>query len=446
MQEEQMLPQAIEAEQAVLGGIMLNPEQIQSLGRLQIEHFYMPANRLIFAAMLELDDKGYPVDALTLKDYLEQRKQLERAGGENYLGELISAIPTAAHNGHYANIVSDRFISRKLIDECRKIEKAIIENESSVIEQLDFAETRILSVADKVERNEVSNEMADVMDSTMVGIQERHIDSGDTGITTGIKSLDVIVDASPGDLIILAGRPSMGKTALGLNILRDNAKNGKRGAIFTLEMPASQIAERLVASEAKINARKLRKKRLDANEWARFAAVHNGIESLPIFIDDTPGIGVRHISATARRIKKKHGGLDMILIDYLQLMGSDVKGKTEAQELAHITTSLKNLAKELAIPIILLSQLNRSLESRDDKRPIASDLRGSGSIEQDADVIMFAYREFVYSHKKEDEEKVEIIVNKFRAGGPGEVNLRFQGKYVLFSDLSQDKEVLKKAA
>ena len=437
---EHVPPHAHDAELAVLGGIMLDSEALERLeGGLLPEHFYAERHRLIFNAMVELAGKGQPVDALTVKDYLEQRSQLDSCGGEAYLGELISAIPTAANVKHYGHIVRDRAVLRQLLNVCSRVSQNVYEEPGlDVGEHLDQAEMDVLAVAEKFSRSRPTfSKMSDLMIEGYHQLEKRYAEKkAVTGVPTGFADLDEITSGMQrSDLLIIAGRPSMGKTAFAMNLARNAAmetEDSKAVAVFSLEMSCQQIALRMLASEARVNMKLLRTGRFSAEDWRKLAAHSGALAESPIFIDDTPAISVLELRSKCRRLKREADGLDLVIIDYLQLMSGRHDAERREQEISEITRSLKGLAKELNVPVIALSQLNRSLESRADKRPMMSDLRESGAIEQDADVIAFIYRDEVYNKKPENEGLAELIIAKQRNGPTGTVNLTFLNEYTRF--------------
>ena len=430
---EHVPPHAMDAELAVLGGIMLDPEALERLeGSLLPEHFYVERHRLIFGAMMDLAAKGQPVDGLTIKDYLEQRSLLDNCGGESYLGELISAIPTSANVKHYASIVRDRAVLRELLSVCSKVSQKVYQSpEIEVGDHLDQAEMDMLAVAERFSRSRPTfSKMSDLMIDGYHALEKRYAEKrAVTGTPTGFTDLDEITSGlQPSDLLIIAGRPAMGKTAFAMNLARNAAMQSDfpgSVAVFSLEMSVQQIAMRMLACEARVNMKLLRTGRFSADDWRKLAAASGSLAESPIFIDDTPAISVTDLRSKCRRLKKETGKLNLIIIDYLQLMSGRADAERREQEISEITRSLKGLAKELDVPVIALSQLNRSLESRADKRPMMSDLRESGAIEQDADIIMFVYRDEVYNKKPENEGHAELIIAKQRNGPTGTVNLTF---------------------
>ena len=439
---EHVPPHARDAELAVLGGIMLDPEALERLeGSLLPEHFYVERHRLIFTAMLELTKNGQPVDGITVKDFLEQRDQLDTCGGEAYLAELISAIPTSAHVRHYADIVRERAVLRELLQVCSRVSQRVYEEpDLDVGEHLDQAEMEMLAVAEKFSRARPTfSQLNELMTEGYKQLEKRYAEKkAITGVPTGYADLDEITSGlQRGDLIIIAGRPSMGKTAFAMNLARNAAiesDDPRAVAVFSLEMSSQQLALRMLASEARVDMKLLRTGRFSAEDWRKLAHAVGTLAEAPIFIDDTPAISVLELRSKCRRLKKEHGGLDLVIIDYLQLMSGRADAERREQEISEITRSLKGLAKELDVPVIALSQLNRSLESRGDKRPMMSDLRESGAIEQDADLITFIYRDEVYNKKPDNEGLAEIIIAKQRNGPTGTVHLTFLHRYTRFEN------------
>jgi len=439
---EHVPPHALDAELAVLGGIMLDPEALERLeGAVLPEHFYVERHRLIFGAMMELAAKGQPVDGLTIKDYLEQRDLLDNCGGESYLGELISAIPTSANVRHYGSIVRERAVLRELLSVCSKVSQKVYQSpEIAVGDHLDQAESEMLAVAERFSRSRPTfSKMSELMIEGYHALEKRYAEKrAITGTPTGFHDLDEITSGlQPSDLLIIAGRPAMGKTAFAMNLARNAAMQSETPgavAVFSLEMSVQQIALRMLACEARVNMKLLRTGRFSADDWRKLAAASGSLAESPIFIDDTPAISVMELRSKCRRLKKESGNLSLIIIDYLQLMSGRADAERREQEISEITRSLKGLAKELDVPVIALSQLNRSLESRADKRPMMADLRESGAIEQDADIIMFVYRDEVYNKKPENEGLAEIIIAKQRNGPTGTVNLTFLHEFTRFEN------------
>ena len=441
---ERIPPHSLDAERAVLGGVMLDPDALERLeGNLVAEYFYVEAHQLIFGSMLELSAAGQPVDALTIKDYLEQRDNLQRCGGEVYLGDIVESVPNAANISGYAQIVRDRAVLRYILRACGDVSQDIYTKpDYAVDDQLDQAEQKILKIAEDFERSRPGfAKIRELMVKTYKQLETRYAEQKPiTGITTGFADLDEMTSGlQRSDLLIIAGRPSMGKTAFAMNLARNAAfeSDAKEPvAMFSLEMSSDQIAMRWLAAEARVNMKNLRTGRFSADDWRKLATASGALAESPIHVDDTPAISVLGIRSKCRRLKHELGGLGLVIIDYLQLMSGRIDAERRDLEISEITRSLKGLAKELDVPVVALSQLNRSLESRADKRPMMSDLRESGAIEQDADVIMFIYRDEVYNPKPENEGLAEVIVGKQRNGPTGTVNLTFLKEYTRFESHS----------
>ena len=439
---ERIPPHAYDAERAVLGGIMLDPEALERLeGTLHPEHFYVEANANIFRAIQELAGRGQPVDALTIKDHLERRDELAGCGGEAYLADLISAVPTSANVRHYADIVRERSVLRELLGVCSSVSREIYEDTArDVNEHLDLAEKNILAVAENFNRSRPTfRDMGSLMKESYQELEARYAEKkAITGIPTGFDDLDIMTSGMQrGDLIIIAGRPSMGKTAFSMNLAQNaSMRSDDTGvvAVFSLEMSSQQIAMRMLACEARVDMQHLRTGRFSAEDWRKLAAASGSLAESAIYVDDTPAISVLELRSKCRRLKREAKKLDLVVIDYLQLMSGRSDSDNRAQELSEITRALKGLAKELSVPVIALSQLNRSLESRADKRPMMADLRESGAIEQDADIIMFIYRDEVYQKKPDNEGLAEVIVAKQRNGPIGNVKLTFIHRYTRFEN------------
>ncbi len=437
-------PQSIEAEQAVLGGLMLAPDAYDIVGDALGEHdFYRRDHQLIFRAIRELAEKSKPFDALTLGEWFESMGESEQVAGGAYLIELASTTPSAANIKAYAEIVRDKAVLRKLIEVGTTIVNDGFQpegRESSEI--LSAAEQQVFAIAEAGARGRtdftaINTALSEAFDV----LQTRYAAGGSvTGLSTGYTELDeMTAGLQPTDLLILAARPAMGKTTLALNIAEYAAiKSKKAVAVFSMEMSASQLALRLISSNGRVNAQRLRSGQLEDEDWSRVSSAIRMLKESKIFIDDTPGLSPDALRAKARRLKREHD-LGLVVVDYLQLMA--VPGNTEnrATEISEISRSLKHLAKELNVPVIALSQLNRSLETRADKRPVMADLRESGAIEQDADVIMFIYRDDYYNKENSpDKGLAEIIIGKQRNGPTGSLKLKFFGEYTRFDNLSHD--------
>ncbi|HEX7814352.1 replicative DNA helicase [Dyella sp.] len=440
-------PHSLEAEQAVLGGLMLSPDSLDKVAdKLSEQDFYRKDHRLIWRAITELANKGMPCDAITLGEWFEANGLAELIGGSSYLIELANATPSAANIGAYADIVREKSILRQLIDAGTQItEDGYRPEGQSVQEVMEKAEQRVFKIAESGARGKKDTvTMREAVKDAFRILSERYENRGQlTGASTGFDDLDELTSGlQPSDLIIVAARPSMGKTAFSVNIAEAVAMRSKKAVIvFSMEMSASQLAFRLISSVGRIHQQHLRNGDLAEEDWPRVTNAIAILSEAKIFIDDTPGLSPVELRSRARRIHRENGGLGLIVIDYLQLM--QVPGNTEnrATEISEISRSLKGLAKELNVPVIALSQLNRSLEQRADKRPMMSDLRESGAIEQDADVIMFIYRDEYYNKESPDKGLAEIIIGKQRNGPTDTVKLTFLGHYTKFENYAPDSFV-----
>ena len=429
-------PHNLEAEQMILGGVLINNDALnQVVDILSSEDFYREAHAHIYEAMLSLYNRDDPVDLVTLSQILKEMNLLDKVGGTDYLASLAEATSTSAGIIHHARIVKDLSTRRGLIVECSRISEACFEFANDTDEVLDLAEQSIFDIAERTidqnffPMNEVIKESFKKLESTS------HKDSFITGVATGFTDFDnITAGLQPSDLIIIAGRPSMGKTSLALNMAYNAALGDKLGvAVFSLEMSRLQLGIRLLGLDAMIDASKLRRGSLQDDEWGRLTDAANRLSELPLYIDDTSGLSVLELKAKARRLKKRFG-ISLLVIDYLQLMQSKKSTESRQQEISDISRSLKALAKDLNIPVVALSQLNRKVEDRPNKRPILADLRESGAIEQDADVILFIYREELYNRTEENKGKAEINIAKHRNGPIGKVDLTFREKYTKFDN------------
>lgn len=433
---DRMPPQNIEAEQAVLGAIFLEPSSLITASEILIpEDFYRAAHQKIFHVMLKLADQGKAVDLVTVTEELAAAKLIEDTGGVSYLNELAGAVPTAANIEYYARIVEEKSLLRRLIRTATNIATDGYTREDEVETVLSEAEKSILEVAQRKNAGAFHN-IKDVLVRTYDNIEMMHNRVGDiTGIPTGFTELDrMTAGFQRNDLIIVGARPSVGKTAFALNIAQNVAiKAGENVAIFSLEMGAEQLVMRMLCAEGNIDAQRLRTGSLTDEDWGKLTMAMGSLSNAGIFIDDTPGVRVNDIRAKCRRLKQEHG-LGMILIDYLQLiLGSGRSGENRQQEVSEISRALKQLARELEVPVIALSQLSRGVEQRQDKRPMMSDIRESGSIEQDADIVAFLYRDDYYDKESENKNIIEIIIAKQRNGPVGTVQLAFVKEYNKFS-------------
>lgn len=437
-------PHSVEAEQAVIGGLMLdNKAWDQVADRVTHKDFYRLDHQLIFESIATLAEKGQPFDVVTLAENLEPRGKLEDAGGLAYLGVLARDTPSASNIKAYADIVRERSVLRNLIGVAGKIaDDAFNPDGRESKEILDEAERAVFQIAEQGMRGEQGfRSLKTLVKGAVEYIDEMHErKDGMVGVSTGYDDLDKMTSGlAPGDLVIVAGRPSMGKTTFAMNICEYAAvTSGKPVAIFSLEMPGEALALRMLSSMGRINQQRIRSGKLLDDDWPRLTSAVELLANVPLFIDDTAGLNPTELRARARRLVREHGNPGLIMIDYLQLM--QVPGNTEnrATEISEISRSLKAIAKELKTPVIALSQLNRSLEQRPNKRPVMSDLRESGAIEQDADIIMFIYRDEVYNEDTADKGMAEIIIGKQRNGPTGTVRLTFVGEFTRFENFTPD--------
>ncbi|MFW5425791.1 MAG: replicative DNA helicase [Methylophagaceae bacterium] len=433
-------PHSVEAEQSVLGGLLLDNRSWEKIADLLVENdFYRRDHQLIFRAISELFEQSQPVDVITLAEWHDKRDELDQVGELAYLGMLARDTPSAANIVAYASIVRERSVLRQLIAVGTSISNVAFNPEGrNSDEMLDLVERQVFEIAEKgakrkggfVQVKEVLSKVVDRIDTLF------EQDSPITGLSTGFTDFDMQTSGlQPADLVIVAGRPSMGKTTFAMNLAEHAAIKSKQPvAVFSMEMPADSLAMRMLSSLGQIDQHRLRTGRLNDDDWPRLTSAIALLNEAPLFIDDTPALTVTELRARARRLKREHG-LSLIVIDYIQLMqGSG--GENRATEISEISRSLKALGKELNVPVVALSQLNRSLEQRPNKRPIMSDLRESGAIEQDADLIVFIYRDEVYNEDSPEKGKAEIIISKQRNGPIGTVALTFQGKYTRFENFA----------
>ena len=434
-------PHNIDAEQAVLGGILINDDAFnQVVDILSSEDFYREAHAHIFRGMVTIYNKDEPVDVITLSHALREGGILEKVGGTDYLASLAEATSTSAGIVYHAEIVRDLSTRRGLINQCAHISEACFQFTNDTEEVLDLAEQSIFEIA---ERNveQVFFPLSEVVKESFKKI-ENTTGSNITGVPTGFTDFDNLTSGlQPSDLIIIAGRPSMGKTALALNIASNAAFESKTGvAIFSLEMSRLQLGTRLLGSDAMIDASRIRKGFLQDDDHLRLIDSANRLSELPIYIDDSSGLSALELKAKARRLKKRYD-IGLIVIDYLQLMQSRKSSESRQLEISDISRSLKALAKDLDIPVVAAAQLNRKVEDRPNKRPLLADLRESGAIEQDADLILFIYREYLYNQTEENKGKAEIILAKHRNGPTGKVDLTFREQYTKFQNYYRDESV-----
>lgn len=433
-------PSSIQAEQSVLGGLMLDNQTWDTVSDKVVEtDFYRRDHQLIFRTIAKLADQQIPFDVITISETLEATGELDTVGGLSYLGMLAKDTPSAANIVSYANIVRDRSVLRQLIHVGTQISDSAFNTEGrDTADLLEHAEREVFKIAEQRQRGQggfigIKSLLAKAVDKIeMLFEQEGHI----TGAATGFTDLDDLTSGlQPSDLIIVAGRPSMGKTTIAMNMAENIAiKGGKPVAIFSMEMPGDALAMRMMSSLGRIDQHKVRTGKLEDHEWPRLTSAISLLGETKMFIDDTPALSPTEVRARARRLTREHGQLGLIVLDYLQLMQSPSSGDNRVQQISDISRGLKALAKELNVPVVALSQLNRNLESRPNKRPMMSDLRESGAIEQDADLIIFVYRDEVYNEDSPDKGIAEIIVGKQRNGPLGVVRLTFLGQYTRFEN------------
>ncbi len=441
--EGKIPPHSIEAEEGVLGGILVDNVSIDRAVEILLpEDFYRESHRKIMKAYLELNGRAEAIDLITVSDYLKGRNELEEVGGATYLAELSERVPTAANVAQYARIVKDKAVLRALIRTMNDISVRSFQAPGDVEAFLDEAEQSVFEIAERKTRPSFFR-VRDIVVESMKAVEQLYEKRElITGVPSGFIDLDKkTAGLQPGDLIIVAGRPSMGKTALALNIAQYAAQESGHGvALFSLEMGKEQLVFRMLCSEARVDQSKVRAGFAAERDYPKLAIAADRLSDAPIFIDDTPSLGILELRAKARRLSRERDiDLGMVIVDYLQLMRGPSTDNRE-QEISAISRSLKALAKELQVPVIALSQLNRQVEQRADKRPVMADLRESGAIEQDADVIMFLYRDWVYNPKNADEREAELIIGKQRNGPTGTVPLSFFAEYTRFENRA-DEEV-----
>jgi len=439
-------PHSVEAEQSVLGGLMLDSTALDKIADLITDDdFYRHEHRLIYRQVVRLSELAKPVDVITVAEALEIAGELDRVGGLPYLGGLAQNVPSAANVRRYGEIVRERSVMRKLAEVGTEIaSSAYNPTGRDAAQLLDEAESKVFEIAEAGNKGKQGfMAMPPLLSQVVERIETlygRDNQSDVTGMATGFNDLDRMTSGlQPGDLVIVAGRPSMGKTAFSINIAENVAlDSNKPVAIFSMEMGAAQLAMRMLGSVGKLNQHDLRTGRLQDDDWGRLTHALGKLNDAPLFIDESAALSALDLRARSRRLHRQHGELGLIVVDYIQLMSSNAGKASEnrATEISEISRSLKALAKELHVPVIALSQLNRSLEQRPNKRPVMSDLRESGAIEQDADLILFIYRDEVYNPDSPDKGKAEIIIGKQRNGPIGKVELAFRGEYTRFDNLA----------
>ncbi|ESQ16316.1 MAG: DNA helicase [Thiohalocapsa sp. PB-PSB1] len=440
-------PHNLQAEQSLLGALMLENSTWDLVAdKVGEEDFYRQEHRLVFRAVTLLADEDQPFDVITLAEALEKRKLLDEVGGMPYLAEIDRNTASAANAVHYARIVRFNSVLRQLVKAGTEISDLAFDTQGrGEAEILDIAETKVFKIAEQMNRGIGFRSIESLLKLAVDRIDELfHRDEPITGLPTGFSDFDMKTSGlQSADLIIVAGRPSMGKTSFAMNLVENVAiKTGRGVAVFSMEMPGDSLAMRMMSSLGQIDQHRVRTGKLTDEDWPRLTSAVTMLSQAPIYIDDTPALSPTELRARVRRLqrdlKREQKDLGMIVIDYLQLMQSSTEGENRATEISAISRSLKSLAKELNIPVIALSQLNRSLEQRPNKRPVMSDLRESGAIEQDADLIVFIYRDEVYNEDSSDKGVAEIIIAKQRNGPIGTIKLAFLGKYTKFENLARD--------
>lgn len=439
---KKMPPQNVEAEMCVLGSMLIDPEAVpRALEILRPQYFYYDANRRIFEVMVEAFEKNHPIDLVTLMENLRSKGQLDRVGGASYLTQLSSAVPTSANIEYYARIVKEKSLLRCLISASSQMVEECFEEQGEVASLLDRAEQRIFEISqDKIEGQFVS--LRELIHSGIETIDRLYQHKGHvTGLETGYEQLDIkTAGFQPSDLIIVAGRPSMGKSAFVSCVCEHvGVVTKKPVAFFSLEMSKEQVVQRMLCSHARVDAQKVRTGFLSHTDWPLLTKAAGRLSEAPIFIDDTPGSTVLEIRAKARRMKSQHD-IQLVVVDYLQLMQAHTRSENRQQEISEISRSLKALAREIKVPVIAISQLSRAVEQRTGNRPQLSDLRESGAIEQDADVVIFLYREEYYKPSEENRNKAEVVIAKQRNGPTGSVELFFFREWTRFENPEMQRQ------
>lgn len=433
-------PQDLAAEQSVLGGMLISKDAIADvIAQIQSQDFYRPAHETIFDTIIELYGHGEPADAITVVAELNKRGELTRIGGAPYIHDLISMVPTAANAGYYARIVRERSVMRRLVEAgTRIVQLGYATDGAEVDEVVNNAQAEIYNVTE----NRTSEDyvvLGDFIGEAVDDIEEaQNRTGGFTGVPTGITDFDRLTNGlHPGQMIVVAARPAMGKSTFGIDIVRSaSIKHKMSSVVFSLEMSRNEIATRILAAEGRIHMTKLRNGDMDESDWQRLAAAQSRMADAPLFIDDSPNMSLMEIRAKCRRLKQRHD-LKLVVIDYLQLMSSGKRVESRQQEVSEFSRALKLLAKEIEVPVIAISQLNRGPEQRTDKRPAISDLRESGSIEQDADMVVLIHRPDAYEKEHPRAGEADFIVAKHRNGPTADLAVLFQGQYSRFVDLQQ---------
>lgn len=433
-------PHSVESEQSILGSILLDKDAIITVAEtITPTDFYKDAHRIIYESMMALNNKNEPIDMVTLTDELRKRGYLDDIGGVTYLTSLSTIVPTTSNVKYYADIVKEKSVLRQLIKASNDIINLGYGSGESAENVLDFAEKKIFDISQE-RTNDDFKPINQVLMDTYDMIESIYSNKSDvTGVTTGFKDLNKKINGlQRTDLILVAARPAMGKTAFALNLVQNAAIKGNASvAVFSLEMSKEQLAQRMIAAQSNVELKKMKTGTLNDADWPRIISAMAVMSDAKIFIDDTPGIKINELRSKCRKLKMEQG-LDLVMIDYLQLMESDSKNESRQQEISKISRSLKILAKELDCPVVALSQLSRATEQRADHRPVLSDLRESGAIEQDADIVMFLYRDEYYHSDSEKKDLAEIIIAKNRHGETGSVELVWMGSIQRFGDKVKD--------
>lgn len=445
MEEKRVPPHSLEAEEAVLGAALLDPNALPKIMEiLREEHFYSPAHQKIYRAILELFNENVTADLVTVTDWLKQNKMLDNIGGPEYISNIVANVLTTANVEHHARVVLDKAIKRTIIQTSMELLKNSFEDSQSAAELVDYAQNSVFQIKEfglRKDPTHIRSYITGILESAEAMRGERMI----TGVETGYYRLDEMTSGfQKGDFIVIAGRPSMGKTAFVLNIASYAAiENNVPIGIFSLEMSGEALVQRLLCSEAKVSLRNLRRGMLKNEDWVNLATAAGNLDKAPIYIDDSATLSIYELKAKSRRLKAEHD-IQLIMVDYLQLLEGPKTFRTTSrqQEISEISRALKGLAKELDIPLIVVSQLSRMPEHRNDKRPLLADLRESGAIEQDADVVIFIYRDEVYNKETEKKGIAEVHVAKQRNGPTGVLELGFQGDYTLFANITFREEVI----
>ena len=431
-------PQDLDAERSVLGGMMISKDAIADVvEQIRGTDFYRPAHEVVYDAIIDLYGRGEPADAITVADELTKRGEIQRIGGAPYLHTLISSVPTAANAGYYARIVRERSVLRKLVEAGTRIVQLGYGTDGGDVDEIvNNAQAEVYAVTER-RSSEDYLILGDIIGGAVDEIEAAgHRGEGMIGVPTGFSDLDRLTNGlHPGQMIVLAARPAIGKSTMGIDIARSaSIKHDMTSVVFSLEMSRNEITMRLLSAEARVHLQKLRNGQMGEDDWAKIAATMGKISEAPLFIDDSPNMSLMEIRAKCRRLKQKHD-LKLVVIDYLQLMSSGKRVESRQQEVSEFSRALKLLAKELEVPVIAISQLNRGAEQRTDKRPQMSDLRESGSIEQDADIVILLHREDAYEKESPRAGEADFIVAKHRNGPTDTLVVAFQGHYSRFVDM-----------